>query len=51
MISAYMDLSYRTKDAGLEGGMPSPDPRDVLAQGTLTVIVIDVFRKFSSSCQ
>ena len=51
MISAYMDWSYRTKDAGLEGGMPSPDSRDVLAEGTRTAIVIDIFRKFSSSCQ
>ena len=50
MISAYMDWSCRTKDAGLEGGV-SPDPRDALVQDTRTVILIDISRKFSSPCQ
>ena len=46
MVEAYMDWSYRTREGGLESCL-APDARDASAQGTSTIILLDIFRTYT----
>jgi hypothetical protein len=47
LVDAYMDWSYRNRDAGHEDGL-APDPRNISSQGESSVVLFDVFGKFPS---
>ena len=42
LVEAYMDWSFRIRDAGLDGTL-SPDPRNASAQGTRSIKLFDIF--------